>query len=79
MSMVHHHIKRLCSELVPDAVALVDAFALPDFLLRSALGNADGEVRLKGYRIGESLIFILLLYAFIGMKKKNHIIFLKYE
>lgn len=44
VSMVHHHIKRLCTELLPDAVALVDAFALPDFLLRSALGNADGEV-----------------------------------
>lgn len=45
VSMVHHHIKRLCTKLLPDAVALVDAFALPDFLLRSALGNADGEVR----------------------------------
>ena len=42
--MVHYHIKRLCSELLKDAVALVDAFAPPDFILKSALGNADGQV-----------------------------------
>ncbi|XP_066973372.1 peroxisomal acyl-coenzyme A oxidase 3-like isoform X1 [Macrobrachium rosenbergii] len=44
VSMVHHHIKRLCGEMLKDAVALVDAFAPPDFILRSALGNADGQV-----------------------------------
>ncbi|XP_068218868.1 peroxisomal acyl-coenzyme A oxidase 3-like [Palaemon carinicauda] len=44
VSMVHHHIKRLCAEMLKDAVALVDAFAPPDFILRSALGNADGQI-----------------------------------
>ena len=37
------------SALRPDAVALVDAFAIPDYLLDSALGAADGDAyrRLK--------------------------------
>ncbi|XP_042235810.1 peroxisomal acyl-coenzyme A oxidase 3-like isoform X4 [Homarus americanus] len=42
--MVHFHIKRLCGDLLPDAVALVDVFAPPDFFIHSALGNADGMV-----------------------------------
>lgn len=44
ITMVHHHIRQQCFNLLPDAVGLVDAFAPPDFILRSALGNADGEV-----------------------------------
>lgn len=44
VSMIHHHIKRLCSEMLKDAVSLVDAIAPPDFILHSALGNADGQV-----------------------------------
>ncbi|CAL4158142.1 unnamed protein product, partial [Meganyctiphanes norvegica] len=44
ISASHLHIKRLCRELLPDAVALVDAMAPPDFILQSALGNADGQV-----------------------------------
>ncbi|XP_069179960.1 peroxisomal acyl-coenzyme A oxidase 3-like isoform X3 [Procambarus clarkii] len=44
ISRVHLHIRRLCADLLPDAVALVDAFGPPDFILRSALGNADGKV-----------------------------------
>jgi len=36
--------RALLAELRPDAVALVDAFALPDYLLNSALGREDGDV-----------------------------------
>ncbi|EFJ46884.1 hypothetical protein VOLCADRAFT_92640 [Volvox carteri f. nagariensis] len=34
----------LLTALRPNAVALVDAFAFPDYLLNSALGRADGDV-----------------------------------
>lgn len=41
-------VKRKVIELLavirPDAVALVDAFALPDYYLNSALGRYDGNV-----------------------------------
>lgn len=45
ITVVQQHVRRLCGELLPDAVALVDSFAPPDFFLRSVLGNADGKVR----------------------------------
>lgn len=44
ITAVQQHVRRLCGELLPDAVALVDSFAPPDFFLRSVLGNADGKV-----------------------------------
>ena len=34
----------LLAALRPDAVALVDAFGIEDYLLNSALGRADGDV-----------------------------------
>ncbi|CAG2058363.1 unnamed protein product, partial [Timema podura] len=34
----------LCAQLKPDAVALVDAIAPPDFVLNSALGGSDGHL-----------------------------------
>ncbi|XP_041977418.1 peroxisomal acyl-coenzyme A oxidase 3-like isoform X2 [Aricia agestis] len=34
---------RLCAALAPDAVALADALAPPDFCLRSVLGASDGQ------------------------------------
>lgn len=37
-------ILEVCQLLRPDAVALADAFAPPDFILNSVLGFADGEV-----------------------------------
>ncbi|KAF2358454.1 Acyl-CoA oxidase C-terminal, partial [Trinorchestia longiramus] len=37
------HAVRLCSELRPDAVALVDVVAPPDFFLNSVLGREDGR------------------------------------
>ena len=41
-----HH--QLLVQLRPEAVALVDAFAIPDYLLDSALGRYDGDVYRQG-------------------------------
>lgn len=38
-------IVELSRDLVDEAVALVDVFAPPDFILQSALGMADGKVK----------------------------------
>lgn len=35
---------QLCAALRDEAVALVDAFAIPDFILNSAIGAADGRI-----------------------------------
>jgi acyl-CoA oxidase len=43
-ALIEEAICRLCSELRPDAVALVDAFDIPDRVLNSALGRYDGNV-----------------------------------
>lgn len=43
-------------ELRPDAVALVDAFAIPDYVLDSSLGRYDGDV----YRWGIFKTFCVL-------------------
>lgn len=40
---VRSTIRRLEGEIYPDAVALVDAIAPPDFVLNSALGSSDGK------------------------------------
>ncbi|KAI9314437.1 acyl-CoA dehydrogenase/oxidase C-terminal [Dichotomocladium elegans] len=42
--MVKAQVIRLLEEIRPNAVALVDAFALPDYYLNSALGRYDGKV-----------------------------------
>ncbi|XP_076182436.1 peroxisomal acyl-coenzyme A oxidase 3 isoform X2 [Ptiloglossa arizonensis] len=42
--LLRNGIVTLCKELVPDAVALVDVLASPDFIINSPLGMADGEV-----------------------------------
>jgi acyl-CoA oxidase len=34
----------LLAEIRPNAVALVDAFKFPDYLLNSSLGRSDGKV-----------------------------------
>lgn len=43
-STLHRAVEELCHQLKPDAVALVDAIAPPDFVLNSALGRSDGRV-----------------------------------
>ncbi|CAO3661253.1 unnamed protein product [Umbelopsis vinacea] len=43
-SMVKEQVVTLLEKVRPNALALVDAFGLPDYLLNSALGNSKGEV-----------------------------------
>lgn len=43
-NVIREGILKLCEQLKPEAIALVDAIAPPDFVLNSALGNSDGEV-----------------------------------
>ncbi|CAG8665246.1 16109_t:CDS:2, partial [Dentiscutata heterogama] len=42
--MLRVQVSELLNEIRPNAVALVDAFNLPDYLLNSALGRYDGKV-----------------------------------
>ncbi|XP_033123209.1 peroxisomal acyl-coenzyme A oxidase 3-like isoform X2 [Anneissia japonica] len=42
--LVQTTILSLCADLKQDAVALVDVFAPPDFILNSPIGMSDGEV-----------------------------------
>lgn len=43
-TLLQETILKLCGEIKDDAVALVDAIALPDYLLNSVLGHSDGLV-----------------------------------
>ncbi|KAI4461789.1 electron transport oxidoreductase [Holotrichia oblita] len=43
VNLIQDAILQLCSEIKGDAVSLVDAIALPDFLLNSVLGASDGQ------------------------------------
>lgn len=45
-TLIQDAILQLCKELKNDAVSLVDAVALPDFILNSVLGASDGLVSL---------------------------------
>ncbi|TPX31171.1 acyl-CoA oxidase [Synchytrium microbalum] len=42
--MVRRNVRSLTKDVRPNAVALVDAWVLPDFLLNSSLGRQDGRV-----------------------------------
>lgn len=44
-------VLKLCEEVKSDAVALIDAIAPPDFILKSVLGQSDGQVLQNGYAI----------------------------
>lgn len=41
--LLREGILRLCAQVTPDAVALVDTLAPPDWCLKSVLGKSDGE------------------------------------
>ncbi|KAI9486808.1 MAG: acyl-CoA dehydrogenase/oxidase C-terminal [Benjaminiella poitrasii] len=43
-TMLKEQVVSLLEKVRPDAVGLVDAFALPDYYLHSALGRSDGRV-----------------------------------
>lgn len=43
-NIIKRAILNLCEELKPNAVALADAIAPPDFILNSAIGKSDGEI-----------------------------------
>ena len=42
--LIKKAILKLCEDIKPDAVSLIDAIAPPDFILNSAIGKSDGEV-----------------------------------
>lgn len=43
-ALLSNKVQELLAEIRPQAIALVDGFALPDFLLASSLGRSDGQV-----------------------------------
>ncbi|KAI9226582.1 MAG: acyl-CoA dehydrogenase/oxidase [Piptocephalis tieghemiana] len=43
-TLLRQTVRSLLNRMRPEAVSLVDAFSLPDFLLNSALGRSDGRV-----------------------------------
>lgn len=43
-SLLREAILQLCTQLKPEAVALADVLAPPDFILNSVLGSSDGNV-----------------------------------
>ena len=44
VNRIHETLLKLCKDLVPNAIALVDVLAPPDFVLNSILGNSDGQI-----------------------------------
>ena len=44
--LLKQSILSLLAQLKPEAVAIADALAPPDFILNSALGASDGKVRI---------------------------------
>jgi acyl-CoA oxidase len=55
--LLRNQVDRLLATMRPQAVALVDGFALPDYVLNSALGSYDGDVynRLFDFAVREPL------------------------
>jgi hypothetical protein len=42
--LVKEGILQMCSQLKPEAVAVADSLAPPDFVLNSVIGKSDGKV-----------------------------------
>lgn len=66
-TLIQDSILKLCSELKDDAIALIDVVAPPDFLLKSALGASDGEVRLIVF----PLIYMTSIHSTISLTRKG--------
>lgn len=43
-ALLRNHVYALLADVRPQAVPLVDSFAVPDYLLNSELGRYDGDV-----------------------------------
>ena len=44
LQQIRRLVRQLLAQLRPDALALVDAFNIPDFVIDSPLGRQDGDV-----------------------------------
>lgn len=44
LPLIRKTVLELCQEIRPQAVTLVDAFDIPDFVLNSPLGRSDGDI-----------------------------------
>ena len=44
VTKIHETLLDLCKNLVPNAIALVEVLAPPDFIVNSILGNSDGDI-----------------------------------
>jgi acyl-CoA oxidase len=42
--LIKEGILQMCSQLKPEAVAVADSLAPPDFVLNSVIGKSDGKV-----------------------------------
>jgi len=63
-------IIKLCKDLKPEAVALVDALAPPDFILNSVLGASNGDVSIGYFEIISRFRIPNLFFCF-GQVYKN--------
>ena len=44
VTKIHETLLDLCKNLVPNAIALIEVLAPPDFIVNSILGNSDGDI-----------------------------------
>ena len=61
--LIKEAILQLCGALKTDSVALVDAIAPPDFILNSPIGNSDGQVWEKVFRINPEFMILRLTFC----------------
>lgn len=60
--LIRESILNLCSELKPEAIAIADALAPPDFVLNSILGMSDGRVSFIYFNSNFLSIYFICLY-----------------
>lgn len=49
--LIRETILELCNEVKNDSMGLIDAMAAPDYVINSALGDANGDVYKKVYSL----------------------------